>query len=350
MRYLCVFLAVFAMFCGLVWAVGIVPEAKLVVPESTLLFTHDLHVTDQEMECSDCHINIESSQLANDKNLPTHDECESCHDFDDDEMCFQCHRNPDEPEELTNPERPILFNHEKHIAIGTKCERCHVGVATSEQSSEAHLPKMAVCFECHDGTKADDDCALCHGNEITLADIHPDDWRHQHGDRAALESSWCVGCHQHETACIECHRGDNLTGNIHELNYYFTHGLDAQSRQTECARCHDTRSFCNGCHESERRMPLRHSTLLWRSDHGEAARADAENCAVCHDSNDPTCARGGCHSDFDGIRGTDPALHDPGSGRFDGHGSWHDDRSDFCYQCHTNTAEQGQGFCGYCHD
>ncbi|MDH3937015.1 MAG: hypothetical protein OEV68_06755, partial [candidate division Zixibacteria bacterium] len=115
MRHVYIFLAALATTCGIVWAAGIVPEARLVVPESDLLFSHDLHVTDQEIECADCHIDIESSQQAGDKNLPTMDECSACHDVEDEENCYQCHRHPDEPEELVNPERPILFNHAKHI-------------------------------------------------------------------------------------------------------------------------------------------------------------------------------------------------------------------------------------------
>lgn len=91
MRYLSVTIAFAMMIFSLLWAAGIVPEARLAAPESSPLFSHDSHVTDQEIECTDCHIDIESSQPANDRDLPTMYECGACHDDEDDETCYQCH-------------------------------------------------------------------------------------------------------------------------------------------------------------------------------------------------------------------------------------------------------------------
>ncbi len=95
-------------------------------------------------------------------------------------------------------------------------------------------------------------------------------------------------------------------------------------------------------------MPLNHSSASWLIDHGGAARSNIEDCASCHDNSDPTCARGGCHSDADGIKGTDARLHIIG-GPVASHGPWHSDEGFYCYQCHVNTHQAGQGFCGYCH-
>jgi hypothetical protein len=337
---------ILALLAGCAWLAWGYPPAKLTIPPSDIIFTHSFHI---DFECIQCHAEIESSSLAQDKNFPTMGACGDCHDLEDFEACGICHRNTEEPGASPNPERSILFSHSKHIANQMACFSCHGDMSQDETSPENLMPKMAFCFECHDGVKADERCAVCHGQELTLLDIHPSDWNRSHGEGAVVDRQWCSGCHRQESFCIDCHRGDNLDGNIHDLNYIYTHGLDAKSREKDCTRCHDTKTFCNSCHEQEIRMSLVHSSMNWRTDHGKAARKDLENCASCHDSSDPSCARGGCHADFDGLRGTDHRIHPAGISQFDAKGPWHDDDGYFCYQCHQNTRLSGSGFCGYCH-
>ena len=210
------------------------------------------------------------------------------------------------------------------------------------------MPGMRVCSECHDGGQAPKECAICHSGDVTLLDIHPLEWSHQHGQRASSEPQWCGECHTRQEFCLDCHRGDNILGEIHDLNYIYTHGLDARGKAADCGQCHDNQDFCVACHESGRRMPLAHSKLSWGTDHGRYAREDVENCASCHESGDPTCARAGCHNDFDGMRGTDSRIHSTDAAQFDMAGPWHDDDGYYCYQCHLKTPA-GDGFCGYCH-
>ena len=100
-------------------------RARLTVEPGDIIFSHQLHVAEMEVECESCHPDIESSLKANDKNLPTMDQCAECHDVDDDDNCGQCHRDPDDPSELTNPVRPIEFNHQRHLADGANCTLCH---------------------------------------------------------------------------------------------------------------------------------------------------------------------------------------------------------------------------------
>ena len=336
-------MVVLAIYAWVAW--GYQP-ARLEIPPSDIIFSHSLHA---DFECGNCHTDIETSSSAQDKNLPTMDACGMCHDVEDFEACGSCHRNAEEPGGSPNPDRPILFNHSKHVAKGITCFSCHGDMSTEEVTPQSIMPSMALCLDCHDGAKADDRCALCHEQRITLADIHPSGWQRSHGDRATTDREWCIACHKWQTFCIECHRGDNLDGNVHDLNYVYNHGLDAKSKEKDCTSCHDNRSFCNSCHQQENKMPLLHSALDWRIQHGKSARNDPENCASCHDSSDPTCARGGCHADLDGLRGTDTRLHAKELGRFEAEGPWHDDKGYFCYQCHLDSDIAGSGFCGYCH-
>lgn len=332
------------------WLLAGDTPAKSAAPASDIIFPHDPHVADQGLACQTCHAAADSSHSAADKLYPTMDVCGDCHDIEDAKGCGQCHRNPDDPSASPNPERSILFNHQVHVKKGTDCARCHDGVGQSTQPGPDDMPTMNVCLDCHDRTVADKACKVCHGDRITLSDIHPIGWRHAHAERAATDNTWCRGCHRQERFCLDCHRGDNTLGNIHELNYAFTHGLDAGSKEIDCARCHDRKTFCVGCHEGENRMPLLHSTAGWLANHGRAAQDDVENCASCHEADSPTCARAGCHRDSDGVRGTDPRIHGSTAAILESHGPWHNDDGYYCYQCHTSTHQAGVGFCGYCHD
>jgi hypothetical protein len=323
------------------------PQQALV---SELVFSHPLHVTDQEIECIACHATIPSSTTAEDRSLPSMDVCAECHDVEDDENCGQCHRDPDNPSAAVEIKLSVLFNHKRHLDLKTGCQTCHnMSGENGEISHGLTISGKALCMNCHDGLRATWDCHLCHADKTSLADIHPIGWRHQHNEHATLKPYWCRTCHQQEVYCIDCHRGDNQTGSIHDLNYEFTHGLDAQGKEVDCVRCHDRKGFCNECHENENRIPLAHSTLDWGTDHGRAARTDIENCASCHEVDDPTCTRAGCHRDADGLLGTDPRIHSADPSRFGSHGPWHDDDGYFCYACHTSTERSGIGFCGYCH-
>lgn len=348
MRYYLRSVMCLAIFVTFIWMAWGYPPARLSVPPSDIIFSHPLHA---DVECVVCHTGIETSTFAQDKNLPTMESCSQCHDVEDIDECRACHRNTEELKALPNPDRPILFTHKTHIAQGTACILCHRDINKSEEPSETLMlmPKMALCMDCHDGTKVDNQCALCHEQRITLIDIHPSGWLHLHADQSSIDHEWCIGCHKQEISCINCHRGYNLSGNIHNLNYIYTHGLDAKSKDKDCTRCHDNRLFCNKCHEQENRIPLLHSSLKWLSDHGRAARKDIENCASCHDSSDPTCSRSGCHSDFDGVRGTDSRIHSGRLNQFDDKGPWHSDDHYYCFKCHINTHIAGTGFCGYCH-
>ncbi|PKK85092.1 MAG: hypothetical protein CVT49_00695 [candidate division Zixibacteria bacterium HGW-Zixibacteria-1] len=332
---------------SLAWLAWGYPSTQLTVPPGDIKFAHANHT---DLECLTCHAGAETSVSPQDKLYPAMEVCGDCHDIEEVDGCGTCHRSIDDPQALPNPDRPIEFNHKKHFEQKIKCTHCHDGIAESRESSTTYMPTMPLCMTCHDGIKADNSCALCHGQRITLLDIHPQDWRHQHGDRATSDPEFCGGCHRSERFCAECHREDNLEGNIHDLNYEYTHGLDAGSKEKDCARCHDRKLFCNACHERQNRIPLEHSTLNWLSEHGLAARNDIENCASCHDSSDPTCARGGCHRDIDGIRGTDPRIHTGNMAFLQSKGLWHGDDGYFCFQCHTSTRATGGGFCSYCHE
>ncbi len=334
---------------GFSWLAQGKQTSRLLDSSGNIIFSHKFHIGDLEVGCLTCHSDAGESSDSQDKIIPTMDVCGECHDVEDDEECGTCHRHPDDPEEIPNPERTIFFNHKLHLNNKIACDHCHRDIGESEEPGTSFMPTMKLCFGCHDGIKAKDQCELCHGDRITLNDIHPADWRRTHADLAVHDRDRCRECHSGENDCQACHQGDNLTGHIHDLNYMFTHGLDAGSGEIDCTKCHDRRLFCVNCHASENRIPLLHSSSAWLPNHGRAARNDVENCASCHDTDNSTCAQTGCHNDFDGLRGTDARIHSTNLSRFDSEGSWHEDENYFCFRCHSHTKQKGVGFCGYCH-
>jgi hypothetical protein len=324
-------------------------DSRLLQTLGDIIFSHQFHIKEVEVECATCHITAEKSKNSDDRLLPDMDICADCHDIEDDDLCGSCHNNSDEPEGISIAPREILFNHQRHTSMGVDCVYCHDRVAGSQKTESGRLPPMKLCFGCHDGLKVNNECELCHGDNIMLTDIHPRDWRSTHGDEALVDKDYCMQCHRHERDCQNCHQGDNLTGNIHQLNYMFNHGLEAGSEIVDCTTCHDNRNFCVACHEGENRIPLLHSSPGWLANHGQAAKNDIENCASCHETDIVTCALAGCHADFDGIRGTDTRIHGDALSRFESEVEWHDGYNYFCFECHTDTSVKGQGFCGYCH-
>lgn len=326
-------------------------HGELKVPESELSFSHSLHVFDLEIACADCHITITDSDRAADKNIPTHEECATCHDeaIGGDE-CGMCHADPENPIPVMNPARRIVFSHKKHLARDIDCAYCHIGVEKRVRLSSENMPLMKTCSTCHDDRKAPFDCSLCHTNprEIRRAS-HPDGWKHSHKYEATQDEESCKTCHPNTDYCQDCHEGDNLQQTSHLLNYRFTHTLDAKGKERDCMVCHTNQSFCNECHQHEEVMPLNHSSSSWPDrDHGIEAARDLESCAGCHDEEDPTCLR--CHRDLDDVRGTDPSPHGPGFASERGKGPWHDDPTYLCYRCHRPGAPLTEpGFCRYCH-
>jgi hypothetical protein len=305
---------------------------------SGLIFDHSLHA---DLECTDCHPDVAASTDVVDHNIPSMDVCADCHDIEDESSCGLCHRNTDDPGVYLREKYIVEFNHQQHLTEDVRCADCH--------GTKIVLPGHSRCASCHSRELTSGRCSPCHSSEMTLATIHPPQWQQQHSDAAISEPEYCNECHQSDNTCLDCHRGDNVTGWIHDKNYIYTHGLDAGSKRFDCTNCHDQRSFCNDCHERENLLPLLHSTVAWLNDHGRAARRDIENCVSCHDSDDPTCGRSGCHLDADGIRGTDPRYHPSRMTLFESEGPWHRDPGFYCFTCHTDTRSAGLGFCGYCH-
>ncbi|MBD3291013.1 cytochrome C [candidate division KSB1 bacterium] len=356
---------------------------------AVLKFSHQLHVEEAGMECSDCHGMVEESQMATDRNLPEKDVCETCHDVESEDNCTLCHVNMENLQSFENPQRDYYFNHKLHVTSeNMDCETCHSGIEKVDMGDGEKIPSREICNTCHNGLKATMVCMECHPMDTKFRpDNHVMDWQREHMVEIRAGGTKCAHCHTNNY-CQECHESTDLIstkilpenfyatyspqakGNegiilkaVHDLNYRFLHQLDALGREKDCRICHETSAYCGECHSSGTNSGIRpawHGGPDWGAlalaigsgggRHAELARRDIERCAACHDVQgaDPACLQ--CHIDLDGIKFTDPKTHESGfANRFGEDSSFHSDNGAVCYMCHVNSNQAGLGFCGYCH-
>jgi len=258
----------------------------------TLRFSHNLHVTEMEMGCPDCHGDLAKGEPA----MPDHDTCTECHEdlIDADEIskdtCGTCHVEKDldqigsgpQPKKVTTG----VFRHS--AALEGKCATCHgdllaegterIPVMTRstvldirEKAHGMNLP----CKDCHEYLKPD-----------WMPDNHLKGWTKRHGVLAQERDAVCSACH-HETACRECHQSQQPAShnNLWRLR---THGIEATWSRERCRVCHQD-DFCAACHSE---MEPRSHNALWvggrRPRHCTVCHEPGQNCAVCHEKDAPS--------------------------------------------------------------
>lgn len=270
----------------------------LFAQEVELIFSHKFHAEEVEAECSNCH-QVATSNLPADNLLPNMESCYSCHSKD--EECSVCHKDPDNAIEYPRITGYIAkFSHQQHISAELTCDRCHQGVAASENILDKHLPNMATCTACHQDEGKADYCMLCHQQRENLKPAdHNLAWKAEHGLAVNTEENSCNACHRKEY-CVACHQQDNLDHKVHPLNFVQNHGMYAKGNKDNCYTCHEEQVFCLDCHQKNMVMPRTHSVANWSNTttggaHARAAKLDLDNCLSCHSDNqsDPVCVL--CH-------------------------------------------------------
>ena len=289
----------------------------------------------ENVECFTCHEGTEESVVSEDLLLPLKENCAACHDVDSSDKCGVCHIGSD-PEKFMGyqTETPkLMFNHKYHtVERGLPCFFCHGDIENQVVSTNANMPPMTTCFNCHNDKTAPTECAWCHLNEDELRpEFHTADWLHKHrfilNSPPLIAEENCVMCHQ-ENWCQDCHVGSQLTesssqsvypfyrpsewgkkpqiaSRVHSLNYRFIHPIDAKGKERFCTTCHEFTEFCVECHREAQNniMPKWHQGADWAPSsnfggrHADFARRDLERCMGCHDLQGQAtiCLR--CHID-----------------------------------------------------
>jgi len=291
-----------------------------------LLFSHEGHVSQKNVECTTCHAGLEEADYAAPKHMPSMATCNTCHnDRKVTNACESCHTSFVQlvpPDHLAGNFKKEHKQLTRIGALEASCSTCH----TQTFCAECHAPAALAQF----------------GKGALMADPTPRTFPGNGSQQMSLQLA-------------------------HDMNYRFTHGIDAKSKSADCYSCHSQQEFCAECHATGDNITANAFTPAWHlgagfatigvgsggGTHATLARRDIESCVSCHDTqgNDPVCVT--CHVDADGIRGTDPRTH-PGSFMKDENGPWHTSAGATCFNCHTDLnarpdGVKGRNFCGYCH-
>ncbi len=234
---------------------------------------------------------------------------------------------------------PLRFTHDRHLALGLSCDRCHGGAATSKRSADLLIPTGEACDECHgqQHPRPDDEpmrCTLCHtqvedGDRLTASVRMPRPLLHFNHELHTRRGSDCKDCHDmshvrlgsvlqlpSEASCLSCHdgfqatarcgachpagsdgrllmraqddrtlpalipRGASAWGAAHDLNFVEDHAAISKSNGKLCNSCHDD-AFCIDCHDGPIR-PMRIHAGDYLTIHAQDARAAISDCQSCH--------------------------------------------------------------------
>lgn len=369
---------------GLAWAATARERSLAIYPAQRipLLFNHQQHL-EAGAECVTCHDGARSSANVTDRNLPGHEECGTCHDIeaaqkgaktDPPAACATCHPGFDAtvrlaPAKLELPTAHLKFNHQVHVEKKTDCSVCHGTLKDVKLASRQQLPKMATCFECHNGGVASKECRTCHLTEPSgrmqltfpsgilrpmqgdpLGLDHGPRYEFTHGSRASVDRQTCLSCHA-ESFCQTCHDALQKPLSVHPNDFITLHPIQARQDSSRCSSCHRTQSFCAACHErsgvgqsADRSLRARNLKVhpdynLWvetpgPEHHGVAASRDMQSCVSCH--REESCLT--CHSSLSGRRiNPHPAGFDTACKRL----AAANDRA--CLKCHTESSLAQKG-------
>lgn len=213
-------------------------------------FSHQLHVTQKQVECTSCHQGIEKSEGITSALRVSKDECLDCHVHEYISAdCLGCHQSIDK--EYKPPSHEVSW------------ERSHGQVVRAGLEP----PFENRCSLCH----TESACSSCHQDEEPRS--HTNQWRLRgHGMAARMDRTSCETCHRTDY-CDRCHRetsprnhrgGWGGTGNQHCYTCHFP------LQNEGCFTCHKV----NYSHLAADKMPLgiTHAT------------ASESGCRTCHNA------------------------------------------------------------------
>jgi hypothetical protein len=310
-----------------------------------LPMNHKLHVGQNQIDCTVCHVQEPDRPLG----IATlgHEACAVCHTAgsmppyvqgDPQGLsCKACHGSAEE--EPANPESlrymrshlirsfgrvgDVSFTHLTHVTFSPggapggagppmDCRACHADAWDAETKEQISKVGMQGCLECHRqssnlGLEPPRSCAGCHLHERAgsmpqneFLQNKPLDhtvlFRRNHAEAARNNAPMCASCHvgvdpNDGSRCDTCHMvmkpRDHTAGFRDRV-----HGRQAQIDATRCTTCHRAER-CESCH---RETPKSHFPLnVWveKGLHGSRGRLELSSCLTCHRF-EQTCSR--CHT------------------------------------------------------
>ena len=282
----------------------------------TLKFSHYIHVTDNEMDCDECHGELGQPSF----NAMTHETCTDCHDEPEaeevsTETCGYCHQETQLPllkdwQEEPRPTGRNIFVHTE--ALADRCDECHGSLLAEELTSVPRLKRDDVIQIRDAAHQTGQDCLQWHidmARHQEPAD-HDHLWMKRHGLFGIQDDASCNVCHS-EDSCRECH-SVMQPQNHNNMFRLRTHGVIAAWDRERCIVCHEEDS-CQSC--DSQASPRSHRAR-WSENHCYGCHTSAtagEGCVVCHEDGNNVLL----HQDFW------PPVHD----RFGNQAN--------CYDCHN---------------
>lgn len=162
-------LLLFAIVAIAVPAVWIVAGSSNIAIEQPLPFSHKIHVTDIELECTDCHTRVEVHQRAT---LPLLEVCQDCHsdamtetEIESQLLAYIASEEAIPWQRIYAVPDHVYFSHRRHVTLGqVACEECHGDVASFDLPPAAPIVpiEMDGCMDCHEKNHITNDCLACH--------------------------------------------------------------------------------------------------------------------------------------------------------------------------------------------
>lgn len=133
-------------------------------PDQPIKFSHQVHVTDNQIDCMYCHHTAADSKTAN---IPSTNLCMNCHivvregthsgRFEIDKL-RQAHEEERSIEWIRIHNLPdhVFFSHAQHVGAGKlDCAQCHGKVEEMHIVRQENDLSMGWCLDCHRQTKID---------------------------------------------------------------------------------------------------------------------------------------------------------------------------------------------------
>ncbi len=280
------------------------PE-RIDIPPARITFSHKLHV-DLGTPCLECHVGVDSADLATRQHLPTMRTCLDCHTGGAaPSECTTCHLQGDGGRLLT-----MLDSRGRLRPSGQFRPDDHDQGRWLEVHRAAARTDEASCGACHDA----DSCLDCHDGLQEPIGLHPADWKNTHGLEAQRRTLDCLACHEVEADCRSCHAEAGVTpsgfpspenlDNPGDLTFHPNgwrgepgtiptgehHSFQARRSLETCVACHggEGESLCLECHGalvSPHPDAWAEDVGTWRFGQGEGTV-----CLRCHLPGDPVLA------------------------------------------------------------
>jgi hypothetical protein len=275
--------------------------APVVLPHANLRFPHKKHLA-RNIQCGQCHGQIEQLELATREQLPRMAGCFACHNMsgaaqgEAKSACSNCH--------VARPDGRLVTSFSTGDLVPPRwLHNAGHSADWIERHKSIAADDSAFCGSCHSSNY----CTDCHDGKVRNRKVHPNDWISMHPQAARQDNPRCVSCHQEQTFCADCHRRtgvarDSVSGNrpaglrFHPPPAEWTtaprsakhHSWEAERNLNACVACHTERD-CATCHATKGLsggQGVNPHPLGFTDKCSAAFSRNPRPCFVCHQSSD----------------------------------------------------------------